>query len=47
MPKFDADRQGEIAGKAFIMFGAVRPSLAQLQEVYTELFGPLLCVTCG
>lgn len=43
----NAARRGELAGKAFIMFGAARPTPAQIYKAHTALFGPLLCETCG
>jgi hypothetical protein len=47
LPNLDDARSGELAGKAFIMFGVVRPSPAQLHKAYTALYGPLLCESCG
>lgn len=47
LPQLDADRCGELLGKAFIMFGAVQPSPAQLHKVYTAPLEPTLCETCG
>lgn len=47
LPNLDDARAGELAGKAFVMFGGVRPSPAQLHKAHTALYGPLLCEACG
>ena len=43
----DEEQQTELRAKAFLMFGATKPSPAQLHKAHTALFGPLLCETCG
>ena len=46
-PRLDADRNAALRAKAFIMFGATKPTPAQWQKAHAALFGPLLCETCG
>jgi len=37
----------ELRAKAFMMFGATKPTPAQWHKAHSALFGPLLCETCG
>jgi hypothetical protein len=46
-PRLDGDSVAALRAKAFIMFGATKPTAAQWQKAHTALFGPLLCETCG
>lgn len=46
-PRLDGDAQAELRAKAFLMFGATRPSPAQWHKAHVALYGPLLCETCG
>jgi hypothetical protein len=46
-PKLDAEGQASLRAKAFLMFGATKPSPAQWQKAHVALYGPLLCETCG
>ena len=41
------DDQVALCAKAFLMFGATKPTPAQWQRAHAALFGPLLCETCG
>ncbi len=38
----DEERQAELRAKAFMMFGATKPTPAQWLQAYNALFGPLL-----
>jgi hypothetical protein len=46
-PRLDGESRAALRAKAFIMFGATKPTAAQWQKAHTALFGPLLCETCG
>jgi hypothetical protein len=46
-PRLDEDSVASLRAKAFIMFGATKPTPAQWQKAHAALFGPLLCETCG
>lgn len=47
VPRLDEDSDASLRAKAFIMFGATKPTPAQWHKAHTALFGPLLCETCG
>jgi hypothetical protein len=42
----DEESQAELRAKAFIMFGATKPTPAQWQKAHTALFGPMPCSAC-
>jgi hypothetical protein len=46
-PRLDGESRTALRAKAFIMFGATKPTAAQWQKAHVALFGPLLCETCG
>jgi hypothetical protein len=46
-PNMDEESVTSLRAKAFVMFGATKPSPAQWQKAHGALFGPLLCETCG
>jgi hypothetical protein len=46
VPALDRENTASLQAKAFMMFGATRPSPAQWHKAHTALFGPLLCATC-
>ena len=46
-PALDEERLAEMKAKAFVMFGATKPTPAQWHKAHNALFGPLLCETCG
>lgn len=46
-PAADAEQLAELRAKAFVMFGATKPTPAQWHKVHAALYGPLLCETCG
>jgi hypothetical protein len=46
-PRLDDESLASLRAKAFVMFGAARPTPAQWQKAMGALFGPLLCETCG
>ena len=46
-PQLDEESTAALRAKAFVMFGATKPSPAQWQKAHSALFGPLLCETCG
>jgi hypothetical protein len=46
-PSADDETMAALRAKAFMMFGATKPSPAQWQKAHVALFGPLLCETCG
>jgi len=46
-PDLDAESVASLRAKAFLMFGATKPTPAQWHKAHTALFGPLLCETCG
>lgn len=46
-PRVDEESLAALRAKAFIMFGATKPTPAQWQKAHAALFGPLLCETCG
>jgi hypothetical protein len=43
----DEEQQAELRAKAFLMFGATKPTPAQWHKAHGALFGPLLCEACG
>jgi hypothetical protein len=43
----DEERQAELRAKAFVMFGATKPTPVQWHKAHSALFGPLLCEACG
>ncbi|MEO8313471.1 MAG: hypothetical protein ABI645_01640 [Pseudomonadota bacterium] len=47
VPRLDEESVASLRAKAFVMFGAARPTPAQWQKAMGALFGPLLCETCG
>ncbi len=47
MPALDEESLASLRAKAFMMFGATKPTPAQWHKAHTALFGPLLCETCG
>jgi hypothetical protein len=47
VPRLDDESLASLRAKAFVMFGAARPSPAQWQKAMGALHGPLLCETCG
>ena len=47
VPQLDDEDDGALRAKAFIMFGATKPTPAQWHKAHAALFGPLLCETCG
>jgi hypothetical protein len=47
VPRLDEESLASLRAKAFVMFGAARPTPAQWQKAMGALFGPLLCETCG
>ncbi len=46
-PSVDDETKAALRAKAFLMFGATKPSPAQWHKAHGALFGPLLCETCG
>jgi predicted metal-dependent HD superfamily phosphohydrolase len=46
-PVLDEEGIASLRAKAFLMFGATKPTPAQWHKAHTALFGPLLCETCG
>jgi hypothetical protein len=46
-PVLDEEQLAELKAKAFVMFGATKPTPAQWHKAHTALFGPLLCEACG
>jgi len=46
-PRLEGEARAALRAKAYIMFGATKPTAAQWQKAHTALFGPLLCETCG
>lgn len=46
-PTLDEERLAELKAKAFLMFGATKPTPAQWHKAHNALFGPLLCEACG
>jgi hypothetical protein len=46
-PRLDEEGLTALRAKAFVMFGATKPSPAQWQKAMGALYGPLLCETCG
>ncbi len=46
-PNADEAQRAELRAKAFVMFGATKPTPAQWHKVHAALYGPLLCETCG
>ncbi len=46
-PRLDDESLASLRAKAFVMFGAARPTPAQWQKAMGALFGPLFCETCG
>lgn len=47
VPQVGAESLTSLRAKAFMMFGATKPSPAQWQKAMNALYGPLLCETCG
>jgi hypothetical protein len=47
VPRMDDEGLTSLRAKAFVMFGATKPSPAQWQKAMHALFGPLICETCG
>jgi hypothetical protein len=45
VPALDPENLASLQAKAFMMFGATKPSPAQWHKAHTALFGPLLCAT--
>jgi hypothetical protein len=46
-PRVDEASLAALRAKAFMMFGATKPTPAQWHKAHGALFGPLLCETCG
>jgi hypothetical protein len=46
-PRLDDESLASLRAKAFVMFGAARPTPAQWHKAMGALFGPLPCETCG
>jgi hypothetical protein len=46
-PRLDVENDASLRAKAFLMFGATKPSPAQWHKAHSALFGPLLCESCG
>ena len=46
-PRLDEESVASLRAKAFIMFGATKPTPAQWHKAHAALYGPLLCETCG
>lgn len=46
-PRLGGEAQVELRAKAFLMFGATRPTAAQWHKAHVALYGPLLCEACG
>jgi hypothetical protein len=46
-PRLAEESQAALRAKAFLMFGATKPTPAQWQKAHAALYGPLLCETCG
>lgn len=46
-PVLDEERLAELRAKAYMMFGATKPTPAQWHKAHSALFGPLLCETCN
>jgi hypothetical protein len=46
-PILDEEQLTELKAKAFVMFGATKPTPAQWHKAHAALFGPLLCEACG
>ena len=44
-PRLTEDSLAAMRAKAFMMFGATRPTAAQWQKVHAALYGTLLCET--
>jgi hypothetical protein len=47
VPAMDAHSVASLRAKAFVMFGATKPTPAQWHKAHAALFGPLLCESCG
>jgi hypothetical protein len=47
VPALDDESVAALQAKAYMMFGATKPSPAQWHKAHGALFGPLLCDTCG
>jgi hypothetical protein len=46
-PTGDEEMVTELRAKAFMMFGATKPTRAQWRMAHGALFEPLLCESCG
>lgn len=46
LPDLDEESLASLRAKAFMMFGATKPTPAQWHKAHSALFGPLLCETC-
>lgn len=46
MPDLDLESLASLQAKAFLMFGATKPSPAQWHKAHTALFGPPHCEAC-
>ena len=47
VPAIDDESIAALKAKAYLMFGATKPTPAQWHKAHAALFGPLLCDTCG
>ncbi len=45
-PALDEDTVTCLSAKAYLMFGATKPTAAQWQKAHAALYGPLLCEWC-
>jgi len=46
-PRFSEESHAALRAKAFLMFGATKPTPGQWQKAHAALYGPLLCEGCG
>jgi len=46
-PRLEAEGLSALRAKAFVMFGATKPTPAQWHKAHAALYGPLLCEACG
>ncbi len=47
IPNVDTETHAALRAKAFLLFGVTRPTAAQLHKAHAELYGSLMCATCG
>lgn len=46
LARLSEENRAELAARAFLEYGATKPTANQWQLVHRALYGPLLCTTC-